>query len=552
MTVHGSSRVVVIGLDGATALLLGPWMAAGELPHLAQLTRDGASGSLRSTIRPESSVAWTTFGTGVNPGRHGIFGFARQHPRCYVLSFNNSRHVRAPVFWALVGQQGKRVAVVNVPMTYPPSPVNGLLVSGMLTPGPKATFTYPPQLGTELLARIPGYRFSVDRVGLNEQAWLAQVKASIEARQQAVLWLLGQEAWDLFVAVFTAPDRLQHFLWPHLDPRHPRHDPAAAAALWPSILACYRALDQAVGEIVAACGAESGVWIVSDHGFAGCHKTFSVNAWLVRQGWLMLKPRAGRRAHQSLWLRRLRQLPALRRLKRSLPWIGNWRLPAQALRVDPAEWTDWSHTRAFFSDSGGIRINLRGREPLGTVAPAEYDALCEEITASLLALRDPETGAPPVGGVYRREELYNGPYTDLAPDLIVEPVRDDPDPGRNYVLAYGIAPGGALFDVGGDIAGNHALDGICVAWGKRIEPGAQLVGARLVDLAPTICYDLGLPVPAHIEGRVLREAFRPRVLTERPVRQVEYELPDGLGFVSDLTEEALAVEERLRGLGYIG
>ena len=548
-----SPCVVVIGLDGADRSLLELWMAAGELPHLARLIHGGASGSLRSTIRPESSVAWTTFGTGVNPGRHSIFGFARQQPGTYSLVLNNSRHVRAPTLWALAGQQGKRVAVINVPMTYPPHPVNGLLVSGMLTPNFKTSFTYPPQLGAELLARVPGYRFSVDRVGLNDPAWLVEMKASIEARLQATLWLLGQEAWDLFVVVFTAPDRLQHFLWSHWDPQHPRHDPAAAQVLRPSILACYRALDQALGEIVAACGVQSSVWIISDHGFAGCYKTFSVNSWLVRRGGLTLKPRAGWRAHRALWLRRLRQHSALRWLKRALPWIREWRPPAQALRVDPAEWVDWPRTRAFFSDSGGIRINLQGREPWGTVAPAEYDALCQEIAADLRALRDPETEALPISNVYRREELYDGPYIHLAPDLIVEPVRDHSDPARNYVLAYGVPPDGAVFDVGGEIVGNHTLNGICVAWGQRIEQGARFANARLVDIAPTICYDLGLPVPTHMEGRVLREAFRPRVLAERPVRRAEYELPERPGDGDDLAEGVpVMVEERLRGLGYIG
>lgn len=534
--------LLVIGLDGADWAILDPWLQAGHLPHLAALRRRGLWGRLRSTIRPESSIAWATFATGVNAGRHGIFGFSGQTPSSYRTALQTATAVRAPTFWQMAAAAGRRLALVNVPMTYPPTPLpDGVIVAGMLAPDTRSAFVWPPEWKPRLLAAAPGYVIQVDRAGLSLRRFFRATTAAIQARAQAALWLFGQVSWDAFIVVFTETDRLQHYSLHLLAPGHPRYDPKTAAALLPDLLAAYQALDEAVGALVAAAGPDATVLLLSDHGFAPCARTFLPNAWLRQQGLLTWRETAASRP--DLW-QRLRRYPFLRELKRRLPWLADWKRPPVA---DAAlAGVVWSQTAAFYSPAGGIRFNIRGREPEGILDPAEAAALTERLIRALLDLTDPTTGACPIRAVYHREDLYHGPWLDHAPDLILEPVRDDPDPTRNTSIGYGFGPG--VFTDSGELTGNHTLEGIIVAAGPDI-PAGTLADAGLIDLAPTLLHALDLPVPTSMEGRVLPLWSSPRPVRRREDSEI---LP-----AASTTEtvfnpgEQAVLEERLRALGYL-
>jgi predicted AlkP superfamily phosphohydrolase/phosphomutase len=533
--------LLVIGLDGADWAILEPWLQAGQLPHLAALRRRGLWGTLRSTIRPESSIAWATFATGVNAGQHGIFGFSGQSPPTYRTTLQTALAIRAPTFWHLAAAAGRRLALLNVPMTYPPAPLpGGIVVAGMLAPDTRSAFVWPPDLKPRLLAAAPGYVIQVDRTGLSLRRFLRATTAAIRARTRAALWLLAQAAWDAAVIVFTETDRLQHYTLHLLDPNHPRHDPGAAAKLLPDLLAAYQALDEAIAALTATAGPEATVILLSDHGFAPCARAFQPNAWLRQQGLLTYRETAGR---PDLW-QRLRRYPLLRELKRRLPGLAAWKHPPAP---DAAlAGVVWSQTAAVYSPVGGIRFNIRGREPEGILDPAEAAALGESLRTALLALTDPLTGARPIQAVYRREELYRGPWLETAPDLILEPMRNDPDPNRNTTIGYGFGP--SVFADSGDLTGNHTLDGIVLAVGPDI-PAGQLEDAGLMDLAPTLLHALDLPVPTYMEGRVLALWSSPR-----PVRWQEEAEATGtcpqVETVFNPTDQAL-LTERLRALGYL-
>ncbi|NOX63089.1 MAG: hypothetical protein GXP42_14270 [Chloroflexi bacterium] len=537
--------LLIIGLDGADWRILEPWLNQGRLPHLAGLRDRGRWGDLRSTIRPESSVAWTTFATGVNPGKHGVFGFVAQRLDSYEPTLNTSTAIRQPTFWARAGAAGKRVAILNAPMTYPPQPFpNGALIAGMLTPSLRSPFTHPPDLRQRLLEAVPDYVINIDRSGLGLKDFIQATTQAIRARGQAARWLLEQDDWDAFVVVFTATDRLQHYALHLLEPQHPRHDPNESAALLPLLLAAYQVLDEAIGRLLAAVGRDATVFALSDHGFGGCARAFWPNVWLEERGHLVrhgsgaLKSALGKRRPRPAWLKTL---------KERIPWLRERRRSAH-LAAYLAQ-VDWARTAAVFSPTGGIRLNIRGREPSGILSPVQAESLAESLAQNLTELVDPITGVAPIVHVFPREALYHGPYLHLAPDLILEPRRDDPDPARNALYFADFQP--HIFADSGEFSGNHTWDGIFMAAGPGIEPG-HLQNARLLDLAPTILHALGLAIPPDMDGRVL-----PLWPETRARAEGQHPAPDGLPApvtgvtdVTGMTDEA-AIEERLRALGYL-
>lgn len=544
-------KVIVIGLDGADWHLLGPWIGNGDLPTLARLMSEGARGDLRSTIRPESSVAWSTFSTGVNPGKHGVFGFAKRSKTDYGYRLANASSVRVRRFWDILGDQGVRVGIINVPFTYPPSEVNGFLVSGMLTPGTDRSFTYPEQLRPRLLRRFDTYRFDVGHSTQDKVQLVDAVRALTDQQRETALFLMQSQAWDFLVVVFTGPDRLQHFLWADLEPQHPRHDPESARRWRRALLEHYQGLDSTIAAILENTASNTLLMIMSDHGFNGCARTFYINHWLQEQGLLSLKHTRDWRSDASEWLARLGSIHWLRRIKRAI--LPNRWSSVDLQSVVFTQAVNWSDTKAFFGLDGGLTINLQGREPEGIVEPGEaYESLRQRLRGELLTVIDPKTNAPPLADVFFREELYQGRFVAEAPDLILEPQRDNPNPAHNFVLngSFKRERVGS-FGSSAPYAANHALDGILVAWGSGIARGGRLVGARIVDLAPTILAAMGVVTPDYMDGRLLSEMFAPdRVPIFHRTSTLEPEALDDSVRQYTRAEER-EIEARLRDLGYL-
>jgi predicted AlkP superfamily phosphohydrolase/phosphomutase len=545
-----AQKVIVIGLDGADWRLLTPWIKEGHLPTLAKLVSEGAWGFLRTSIRPESSVAWSSFSTGVNPGKHGVFGFAIYDAHQHRYRLANGSSVRVKRFWDLLGQQGRRVGLLNIPMTYPPVPVNGFMVTGMLTPGTDVAFTHPPSLQRQLLRRFEDYAFDTplqagDKVSLSER-----VRDHTIQQRDTALWLMREEPWDLFAMVFTGPDRLQHFLWSDMDPVHPLHVAEPSAGLGQELLRHYQFLDDAIEEMLRILPPETLVVLMSDHGFNACARRFHVNRWLRNEGLLKLSG-IGRRAPDLVSvLAPLRSARWLRRLKRAL-------FPGRGSSVDLSSQAfiraiDWSGTRAYFGLDNGLRINLCGREPEGIVPASEYESFRRHLGRALLAVAEPSTGRPPIHRVFSREELYHGPFVDRAPDLVLEPHRDHADPARNFVLDGALTVDGTYtFSSSAPYSANHTLDGIVVMWGPGVLRGTMIESAKIIDMAPTILAALGANLPTEMDGRVLSEVFSPEyALVTQPAEGLDMGLSDrqaeGFGL-----EDEMVVERRLRGLGYL-
>jgi predicted AlkP superfamily phosphohydrolase/phosphomutase len=573
-------RVLVIGLDGATFDILEPWMEQGHLPNLAAIARNGAVGPLQSTIPPNSAPAWTSFMTGMNPGKHGVYGFTRVDPReSYTIKVNSGAIRRTESIWQILTERGERSILINVPMTYPPDPIDGLVVTGIDTPGLDSEFTYPPELRHEILRLIPDYTldvrsWGVTAVGERRAHILDDILRMVESRRQLALHLMTTEPWDVFTVVFTATDRAQHFFWRFLDPAHPLYEPAEAPKYQDAILRVYRRIDQALGEILARCDEQTTVIVMSDHGFGPQHKLFRINQWLLENDFLRLTytssnglmRRLSGAARKGLYraLDGLQRLVRTRlsdrakdQLKRLFPRVRE-QVASQMLFSG----VDWSSTRAYHTAEfpGSIRINLKGREVNGVVEPgSEYEAVCEAIRSALEGYVDPDTGRRIVERVFRREELYWGPCLDMAPDLIVH-LADYAYTIDWYMPMDGNGTGQSspiVTELTGRFAvncGSHRPTGIVMLQGPDVEGGVKLGPNQIYDVAPTLLYLLGQSVPADMDGRILTEAITPERLARQPAERSERgpassrRIPAEEVYSDADTE---AVSERLRSLGYL-
>lgn len=549
MSSNGSPlRVAVIGLDGATWDLLSPWIDAGLLPNLARVRAQSLWGPLRSTIPPVTAPAWVTFQTGVNPEKHGFFDFTRYQPGSYATPLLSARDIPLPTLWQLVGDAGRRVIAINVPITYPPPEVNGVIVSGMLAPSTTVQYTYPAAVAEELRQVVGDYPIftpirTVETLGVH--AFIDRLIDSIKRRTVAALHLLANHPWDLFMVHFQSTDVIQHALYSHLSPAHPAYDSVPAEERQ-AALGFYRALDEELGKILAALGTGVATVLMSDHGFGPLTRRIYLNRLLVQAGMLTVhRGETGLRAVAAAEAV-VRKLDVFKLRRRLLPaFSARDQAARQAMSIAQI---DWSRTRAFALAGavyGRVHLNLAGREENGIVPAASRERVIDEVIHGLSSACDPLNGQPLFARILRREEAYaRGPRSEHLPDLVLIP-------SDGYMITEAFR-GDQLVEASPDmLTGNHRQEGIFSLAGPGIPGGDRVEGVRIVDLAPTILHLLGVPVPTWMDGRVLTAAASlraPGVGTDS--------LHSSLHASSSYedvysTEDQRIIEERLRGLGYM-
>lgn len=572
-------RLLVIGLDGVTFDLITPWAREGKLPHLAKLMEDGVHGVLHSTVPPMSPPAWTSFVTGKNPGKHGIFDFTIRKPGSYAIEFVNARWRQAPTIWKMMSEAGKRVCVIAVPISYPPEQLNGIMISGIDTPGATggvadSTAFSPSQLHAELLQAVGPYFISPNLVAFGDDQCDAMVEAALQTIDRKVataLHLFGKEAWDCFMLVLGETDSTAHRLWKY----HDKHSPLADAQvvqytgedpLW----RIYQRVDQHLGTFCRMAPEDTTILIMSDHGQGGNGtKVVYLNRWLEEQQLLRFKmaPQGGgvRSLGRRLLTQGVQRAKALS-LKCLPPTIKRKVLRNTPLANKLESWLrfshiDWLHTQAYSEETPyfpTVWINLHGREPAGIVSTDEYETVRERIIQALHRWVEPETGQRVVKRVYKREEVFSGPFVTRFPDLIIEWNLDQ---GYSYLFKSSRgAPGCASIarvegqDKAQSKSADHRDDGICIAVGPYVKQHTVLGDAHLLDLAPTMMYLLGLPVPKDMDGKVLIQIVTDEYLVAHPVTyEHEASAPVPLAeSPEDYSDaEAEAIRARLKGLGYI-
>ena len=544
-------KVWVIGLDGATWSLIEPWVRKGELPTFARLMREGVWGALHSPI-PQSPPAWASFMTGCNPGKHGIYDWVQPKRASYQVDLPCGASLRAPTLWHLLSKARRTVGVINVPMTYPPESVNGFIIAGFDTPYGSDDFTFPPSLRQQLQDRFGPYTILPLIVGIPLRQTVQNYMDTIAQREQVMHYLLEQHSPEFFMLVFNATDSLQHLCFLSYDDETPQMS---------ALRTVYKRLDTMLAGVLERLPPEATLVVMSDHGGGPMRSYIHLDHWLARQGWLRYASDNPSLA-TSRWRARV-AASVLGLLKAAVPRVVKERLRrrVRALRSHLEQAAkppllDWTHTQAYTFSSQGIYVNLRGQRPQGTVEPGKaYETLLDRITEALLELRDPTDGQTVVSRVYRKEELFAGPYLDAAPDLYVR-WRDD----AYVVWSNETVPRSQVFtrprvlemddvvpdESAGARVGCHRQEGIVLFYGDKVRAGGHIEGAQLVDLAPTILALMDEPIPTTMDGRVLDIA---RDLTVRQVvGDAAHPEPSGDGYSEQEREQ---VEERLRELGYL-
>jgi predicted AlkP superfamily phosphohydrolase/phosphomutase len=535
--------------------LIRPWVQEGKLPHLARLIEEGASGELRSSVPPVTAPAWISFMTGKNPAKHGVFNFRTYDLTKYTSledELITSRHFANDTIFRLAGDSGLRVASLAVPMTYPPFPVNGVLLSGYPTPNLQTAYTYPPDISD----RFANINITSEFFRHSDPERVRSATHMVKQLTTYCEELLQEERYDLFMVVYTNTDTANHFFRKYLDKDYPTYDAEGAAVYGDVLLNQYQLADEAVGRLLEQTDNDTTVLIMSDHG-SGVHATryFHTNAWLNSKGWLAAKGTmstgVAKQVRKALEAVRIRTPWARDFIKRRLPSVVTRSITA-GLQVSSA--ADWSRTKAYrvpmFYFVEGIEINVKGRQPLGIVEPGrEYEELRDEIIAELEKLTDPDTGRPVVSEAIKKEQEYSGPLMDNAPDIVVFYDHD---------FAGGPQPSGPFITPIERVtlekwSGLHRMNGTLVLWGQDVRQGVVVEGANIVDPAPTILYLLGLPIPADMDGQVLTQALDPTLLDSRPIRREDRGGRDGQGAGEGYLdeEEEEQIKGALRGLGYI-
>ena len=439
-------RVVFIGLDGTPYTFMKRLIDEGRAPNAARLAQQGSLLRMDSMWPWVSSVAWSSMMTGVNPAKHNIFGFIDRDPATNRQFIPTSRHMKARTLWEVLSDAGRRVIVANVPVTYPPRQVNGILVGGFLSPSlDKAVYpaSYVPTL------KSLGYIVDADPWKARESKDLAleEVNAALDARVRALFHFHDNETWDYLHVHVMETDRLHHFLWQQMEDEDPTYAPA--------FYDVYKRIDDMLGQLASRLDENTTLMWMADHGFCTIKREVYVNRWLMDHGWL-----------------KLRNTPPDR--KKGLD------------EIDPS-------SAAYSLDPGRVIIRVKGREKDGSVAPgAEYEAIRDEISAAALDLRDPDSGEPIFQAAFKREDLYHGPYFEQAADLILAPYD-------------GYDPKGALYKEsltykGDELVGMHTYDDAMIYIGGHTIPQTRFSMLRVM---PTILDLMGVSHPLDLDGESL-------------------------------------------------
>jgi predicted AlkP superfamily phosphohydrolase/phosphomutase len=416
------------------------------MPRMAALRRAGTLTRMTSSIPTISSVSWSSFMTGTNPGRHGIYGFTDVKRDSYALYFPNYRHVQGATIWDVLGSVGRRSIVLNIPNTYPAKDINGVLVSGFVAVNIERAVTPASVLP---LLKSQGYKIDVDYVNANDRvdAFFRDLHDTLAARRRTLAHFLREENWDCFIGVITETDRLHHYFWSaYADPAAPLHQ---------RFLDFYAAVDAAIGEFVDALPDRTPLFVLADHGHTLIETEFYPNVWLRREGLLTFKTPT----------------------------------PKSIADLDPT-------SKAFILDPGRIYLNLKGRFANGVVEPgAEAEELLRRIADGLAAIEYPgpavHGAGRPVKQVFRRDEIYHGPQLAQAPDAVL-----------HFHDGFDIKGAVARDELFGRSAltGMHTYDDSLLYVNRRGFPTRDLA---ITDLAPTILALLDTRPAEPMDGRVL-------------------------------------------------
>ncbi len=534
-----SVKTLLIGIDGATFTVLDPLLEQGVMPFLKSFYADGVKAGLRTIVPALTPPAWTSLMTGRTPGNHGVFDFFRMESvDNRHIRFFTSNDVQADTIWSLAGAAGMKVTSLNYPSMFPAPRLNGHIVPGWV-PWRQLRIACWPQDLFDKLKTVPGFNpkeLAMD-IKLEEKAtegcsdreeYGPWIEFHIRREQnwfEILQYLFKEDPSELTAVLFDGVDKLQHLCWRFICPQDDRpleHD--WEFEIRRLCLEYFRRLDGLLEQMCSLVGPETTILIASDHGFGPTYEVFHANTWLEHHGYLGWSEAAKAQDNSGAQL-----------------GVGSVARHTYLL--------DWENTKAYATTptSNGIYVvvNRDGKSP--GVTPEEYPAFVEKLKQDLLAFRDPATGGQVITEVWKREEIFSGPLGDVAPDLTLV-LRDG---GLLSILDKGTE-----LSRRPSVGGAHRPIGIFGARGPGIKKGLDAKTLSILDIAPTVLYSLGLPVPESMQGRVPEEIFESASISAKPVRRSAAATGSNHAHSSDAAsltspEDEQVVLERLRELGYI-
>ena len=522
------NKTVLIGLDGATFTILDPLMADGYMPFLKSFLARSFRANLLSTPNPLTPPAWVSMITGRNPGNHGVYDFICAENRDETLYFTlyNSSDILCETIWSMASRQGRKVIHLNFPVMAPPQPLNGYVIPAMVQWRHLKKNIYPESL-YDTIASIPSFQADQWALTYWEANEAMRNRALFPEEEEGKEWvtknrnrdrqwfnilkhLMEKDPADLTAIVFDGVDKLLHPYWRLLDQETAGNLPEKGKRMQDLVLEYFSELDSYIRDIVELAGDDAHIVIASDHGFGPARYVFHINVLLERLGYL------------------------------------TWReVDHEKVKKHNHEWSfaslDWSKTTAYVGtpSSNGIRIRLPAQ------GADDYEAFRNRLVEQLLNYRDPESGEQIVSRVITREEGFPGKAMLQAPDLTL--ILSD----HSFVSVINEEP---IVLHRPEISGTHRPEGIFILGGPGVKSGKSPKPFSILDIAPTLLFCLGLPIPEEFEGRVPTEPLEEGYLQARGIiadkQSGAFQAAERVDS-SFSEEEEEAIFAHLRSLGYV-
>ncbi|EKD79591.1 MAG: type I phosphodiesterase/nucleotide pyrophosphatase [uncultured bacterium] len=516
------SRTLIIGLDGTTFRILDPLLQQGKLPHLKKFIERGVRGTLLSTKPPVTVPAWTTFATGVHPGKHGCYDFFLPGKTIRDFRPATSAEIKVPTFYELLHQAGKKTILVNLPNSYPPRLADQTIITDFMTYG--EDYIFPKSLLTKYPS-LQNYKLSPDeslKLTKPLPEYIQHIVDIERDRVTAVKELILGEQWDLFFFLFSSTDWVSHLAFADM-----------VQGKEPTAMKVFDLVDEFFGWVEQQLPPDLTIYVLSDHGFTYYTELFYINRWLEQQGYLTTTTGAGKFEEQATarrrsldaarskkrWRIRLtkRQLKTLffhPAIERAVKWLYNHVIkPFIPIHFDVNIGIDLDKTRVCFPRGAMLQtlyLNYAGNFSEGLIQDkAEYDRIRGDVKTKLEALYTP-SGKRVTEHVYTKEELYGDHPPLPSPDLHC---------ATKDVWIVGHLHAQNVFEQ--HISNKHDELGIFLAAGPTIKPG-QLADASIADIMPTLLYQYGFAIPHNLDGKVLP------IFSQPVMQRVSTDILDGI------------------------
>lgn len=502
-------KLLSIGLDGASFELINQFVSEGVLPTFQKLMKDGIYYPLISTTPPHTAPGWVSSLTGVNPGKHGIYQFWDTQAPKYVGKFMGSGDVKVPFVWDILNSYGYTTGMVNIPMTHPPKKLDGYILTWPLSK--TLRYCYPPDLIREIADNQGHYVLDLYTMFKNDINYINKALEITRGRLNTIRYLIKNKPCDFLMAVFTEIDRVSHFYWKYMN--YNNEDSNFINA----IKSIYIETDKVLTEILTLIGENTMLLIYSDHGFQKGELDFYISTYLIQNQLLTIKKERDDYILKDTWF--------------------------EKTDGDNKYSVDWDNTIAYMTAPGsyGININLKGRQKNGIIDISDYDNICNQIIEKLKLIQNPLNGKPLFKDILKSNQVYEGEYVTLAPDLILIP--------QHYGIMIHHEIKDTLFSTDPEQNGMHSSNGMVLLYGSMVKGlKKNLCTANISDIAPTILDLFFINSPDYMDGKSIFRAAPSALTNEDNKIVINKAIQDDENAYSE--KEQLDIKQRLKNLGY--